>query len=616
MKQVQGTIPNPNPLQAQNKGGRNDLKLFIYGEIDNTEKKGYTGEMDVKNVLDTLQPLEPIEIHINSIGGSVAVGIGIYNMLKAWKGKKTVFIDGWACSIASVIAMSGDEIVIADNSLIMIHSPSMALQGNAEEMRKTAQTLDTVETTLLNAYNQRTKQPIEKLAEWLSAETWFTAEDCIKYGFADRIGSAIDSRMVAKLDQVTIEKMNVPKAVLEKINAKEQPMNKRDLQQAIADVRSQHEGLNDNEIMQKHVGFDLLLSKLTEVEAQEKQTKISAKAQEKGVKDFMTQAKQNDKIKILAKSDKFEPINKVENEPILSLGKIVKGAILGDWSGAENEHTIYNANTTTAGVLVPESLSAQVIEAARAESALSKAGVLTVNMQTPTVTIAKETNVPTAAFKTEGDPITVSDITFSPIELKAKTITSMVNLSQELLQDAQNIESLIASSLAKSLALAIDKAGLTADGVAPNPLGLENVVGLSKTTLTAPITNTVSISRAVQAIKEKNFNPTTTIYSAGTEGIIDRLVNPTTQEPIKHFASFENLNKVVSNQVTDEILVGDFKHLLMGIYKNITLDFSTTDADSWNNYGASFRVVARVDFAVTNKDAFVMIDGVTEAPEA
>jgi HK97 family phage major capsid protein/ATP-dependent Clp endopeptidase proteolytic subunit ClpP len=614
MKQVQGTIPNPNPLQAQNKGGRNDLKLFIYGEIDNTEKKGYTGEMDVKNVLDTLQPLEPLDIHINSIGGSVAVGIGIYNMLKAWKGKKTVFIDGWACSIASVIAMSGDEIVIADNGLMMIHKPLMALQGNASEMRKTANTLDTVETTLLNAYHQRTKQPLEKLSVWLDTETWFSAEDCIKYGFADRIGSAIDSRMVAKLDPATIEKMNVPKAVLEKINAKEQPMNKRDLQQAIADVRSQHEGLNDNEIMQKHVGFDLLLNKLHEQEQQEQQTKISAKAQTKEVKNFMTQAKQNDKIKILAKSDKFEPINKVENEPALSLGKIVKGAILGDWSGAESERTIYNANTTSAGILVPESLSATVIEAVRAESALNRAGALTVPMATSTVVIGKEVEVPTAHFKNAYDPITASNINFEGIELKAKTITAMVNLDQETLTDAQNIESLIASSLAKSLALAIDKAGIAGDGILPNPLGIENVVGLATTTLTAPITNTVAVSKAVQAIKEKNFNPTTAIYSATTEGIVDRLTNAVTGEPIKHFESYNALNKIVSNQLSDEVLVGDFKHLLMGIYKNITLDFSTTDADSWNNYGASFRVVARVDFAVTNKDAFVMIDGVTEAP--
>ena len=214
------------------------MKLFIYGEIDNNEKKGYTGEMDVKNVLDNLQPLEPLDIHINSIGGSVAVGIGIYNMLKAWKGKKTVFIDGWAASIASVIAMVGDEIVMNDNSLIMIHAPHMGLQGSALEMRKAAETLDTVEATLLNAYTQRTGQPIEKIAAWVQAETWFTAEDCIKYGFADRIGSAIDSRMVAKLDPATIEKMNVPKAVLEKINAKEQPMNKRDLQQAIGTVKA------------------------------------------------------------------------------------------------------------------------------------------------------------------------------------------------------------------------------------------------------------------------------------------------------------------------------------------------------------------------------------------
>ena len=614
MKQVQGTIPNPNPLQTQNKGGRNDLKLFIYGEIDNTEKKGYTGEMDVKNVLDNLQPLEPLEIRINSVGGSVAVGIGIYNMLKAWKGKKTVFIDGWACSIASVIAMSGDEIVIADNGLMMIHKPLMALQGNASEMRKTAQTLDTVEATLLNAYNQRTKQPLEKISAWLETETWFTAEDCIRYGFADRIGSAIDSRMVAKLEPEALEKMNVPKEILNKLKEKEiDHLNKRDLQQAIADVRSQYEGLNDVEIMQKHVGFDLLLNKLTEAEAQEKQTKISAKAQTKEVKNFMEQSKMNDKIKILAKSDKFEPINKVENEPALSLGKIVKGAILGDWNGAENEHTIYNANTTTAGVLVPESLSATVIEAVRNESALNRAGALTVPMATSTVVIGKEVEVPTAHFKNAYDPITASNVNFEGIELKAKTITAMVNLDQETLQDAQNIESLIASSLAKSLALAIDNAGLKGNGILPNPLGIENVVGLSKTTLTGAISSTVAVSKAVQVIKEKNFNPTTAIYSATTEGIIDRLVNPTTQEPIKHFASFENLNKVVSNQVTDEILVGDFKHLLMGIYKNISLDFSSTDADSWNNYGASFRVVARVDFAVTNKDAFVMIDGVTEA---
>ena len=614
MKQVQGTIPNPNPLQTQNKGGRNDLKLFIYGEIDNTDKKGYTGEMDVKNVLDKLQPLEPLDIHINSIGGSVAVGIGIYNMLKAWKGKKTVFIDGWACSVSSVISCVGDEIIVAENSLLMIHKPLLGLQANATDLRKAAETLDIVETTLLNAYHQRTKQPLEKISAWLEAETWFTAEDCIKYGFADRIGSAIDSRMVAKLEPEALEKMNVPKEILNKLKEKEiDHLNKRDLQQAIADVRNRYEGLNDVEIMQKHVGFDLLLNKLTEAEAQEKQTKISAKAQEKGVKDFMTQAKQNDKIKILARTDKFEPINKVENEPIYSLGRIVRGAILGDWSGAESERTIYNANTTSAGILVPESLSATVIEAVRNESALNRAGALTVPMATSTVVIGKEVEVPTAHFKNAYDPITASNINFEGVQLKAKTVTALVNLDMETLQDAQNIESLIASSLSKSLALAIDNAGLKGDGILPNPLGIENVVGLSKTTLTGPITNTVAVSKAVQAIKEKNFNPDTAIYSATTSGVIDRLTNAITGDPIKHFESYNALNKVVSNQLTDEILVGDFKHLLMGIYKNITLDFSTTDSESWNNYGASFRVVARVDFAVTNKDAFVMIDGVTEA---
>ena len=356
------------------------MEIFIYGEIDNSAKKGAVGDVDIKNQLDKLQPNEPLEVHINSIGGVVSVGISIYNLLKKWEGKKTVIIDGWACSIASVVAMAGDEIIIADNGLMMIHKPLLGLQGNASAMRKAAQTLDTVEATFINAYTQKTGQPVEKIAAWLESETWFTATECVNLGFADRI-ERNHLRAVARLSDELIAKLNVPENLLEITREKEPTaMNTRDLQQAIAEVRSQYEGMNDVEIMKNHAGFDLLLNKLHEQETKETQIKNEAQTQKREeAKNFMENEKMNDTIRILAKTERFEALHASENEPVLSLGKIVKGAILGDWTNAADEQKIYAANTTTAGILVPESLSAQVIEAARNESALSKAGVLTVS---------------------------------------------------------------------------------------------------------------------------------------------------------------------------------------------------------------------------------------------
>lgn len=103
--------------------------LFFYGDIvsETWQSEWYEDDMapgDVKEFLDQLDGTENINIHINSGGGSVFGGIAIYNMLRRNNAHKTVYVDGLAASIASVIMMAGDEIVMPKNATVMIHKPS------------------------------------------------------------------------------------------------------------------------------------------------------------------------------------------------------------------------------------------------------------------------------------------------------------------------------------------------------------------------------------------------------------------------------------------------------------------------------------------------------------
>lgn len=133
-----------------------------------------------------------LDIYINSPGGSVMDGQAIYSQLKRHKASKTVHIDGIAASIASVIAMAGDEVVMPNNALIMIHRASGSTWGNASDMRKTADDLDRVDGTIIAAYQAKTGRDPEELIELMDDETWMTAQEAVALGFADRISDAIE----------------------------------------------------------------------------------------------------------------------------------------------------------------------------------------------------------------------------------------------------------------------------------------------------------------------------------------------------------------------------------------------------------------------------------------
>lgn len=173
------------------------LDMYIYGNVEGDyfdwrtwEKvESETSANHFRNELAKYPDVKQINIYINSYGGSVFEGTAIYSQLRRHPAQKTVYVDGFACSVASVIAMAGDKVIMPKNTMMMIHNMWNTVVGNATQLRKAADDLDVIMEGNRQAYLQKSNGKIteEKLIELLEAETWLTADQCIEYGFADEL---------------------------------------------------------------------------------------------------------------------------------------------------------------------------------------------------------------------------------------------------------------------------------------------------------------------------------------------------------------------------------------------------------------------------------------------
>lgn len=173
----------------------NDKKatLSIYGDI--TSYPIVNSDVSAFNLTKELDELDVdfIDVYINSYGGEVAEGLAIYNALKRHKAKVTTYVDGFACSIASVIAMAGDERIMYPTSLLMIHNCWTMAVGNADELRKSADDLDKIMTASINAYMDNINISEDELKELLANETFLNADDALEKGFITSIGEVVEN---------------------------------------------------------------------------------------------------------------------------------------------------------------------------------------------------------------------------------------------------------------------------------------------------------------------------------------------------------------------------------------------------------------------------------------
>ena len=194
------------------------LEILIYGDITSWE----WDESDVSsyNLAQVIGKSDAGRIHvkINSYGGEVSEGLAIYNSLKNHPAYVETVCDGFACSAASIVFMAGDDRVMNDASLMMIHHAWTYARGNAQDLRKAAEDLEKISNTAAEAYRRVMAIDEEKLQELLENESWITPQEAFTYGFATAVegegeaGQPLYSVRKKVFEQLTAEKQ-IPSAV-------------------------------------------------------------------------------------------------------------------------------------------------------------------------------------------------------------------------------------------------------------------------------------------------------------------------------------------------------------------------------------------------------------------
>ncbi|EME3580395.1 Clp protease ClpP [Enterococcus faecium] len=203
--------------ECKQSANQNEADVFIFGEIvsfkwDDTDTTAASFQKDLKELGEVSQ----INLHINSPGGSVFEGIAIGNMLRQHKARVVAHVDALAASIASVIVASCDEVIMPENSMLMIHNPWTISMGNAKELRKQADDLDKIAESSVVTYLAKAGEKLTegKIKQIMDEETWMSAQEAYNYGLCDVVESA--NQVAASISQKLFETyQKVPEKLLD-----------------------------------------------------------------------------------------------------------------------------------------------------------------------------------------------------------------------------------------------------------------------------------------------------------------------------------------------------------------------------------------------------------------
>lgn len=209
------TIRALTPVASAAAGAQSAAEILIYGPIGANwwDEESVTAGSFIKE-LNAIKA-EQITVRVNSTGGAVTDGIAIHNALKRHEAKITVVVDALAASIASLIAMAGDDVQIAENAAFMVHAPWTYAGGNSAELRKTADMLDTWADAMSTSYAAKTKKTKPEMLALLTDgdDHWYTAEQAVEMGFANSVvaGDPMAASMARAMDLSKFR--NVPAAL-------------------------------------------------------------------------------------------------------------------------------------------------------------------------------------------------------------------------------------------------------------------------------------------------------------------------------------------------------------------------------------------------------------------
>ncbi len=174
------------PLNVVRAEGSSDVTLYLYDVID---KYWGISAMSVADAMVNVQDTDTVHLRINSPGGDVFEAQTIAAIISQHPGKTVAHIDGLAASAATFLSAAADEVEISDGGFYMIHNGWTIALGDKRVMTDTATLLDKVDASIVNAYAKRAKADVDQLKQWMDDETWFTAQEAVDHGFADRLAA-------------------------------------------------------------------------------------------------------------------------------------------------------------------------------------------------------------------------------------------------------------------------------------------------------------------------------------------------------------------------------------------------------------------------------------------
>lgn len=302
----------------------------------------------------------------------------------------------------------------------------------------------------------------------------------------------------------------------------------------------------------------------------------------------------------------------------LDLGKFVRGAITGVWDGAEPERR--SMTSSTGGVVIPQVLSAEVLDTARNVSFFTSAGCPIVELPHGNLTIARVKKDPKFKFYDELAAATESNMELDGVELKAKTARGFCYVSRELVESAQNLHGVLVNAFAGAIAEMIDSAGLygqydstgaSFDMAAPS--GIMNDVGIS--VISATNTYYTDYIKAIGAVRRKNGVPDTIGYNAAGEEALN-LVCDANSRPIPMPQAIDDMNKIVTNSFKEDsetgsdAIVMDKNAVIVGIQNNIRVRMTDQSDYCIQHNAVCFDVIAMIDVAVVRPDHICKITGI------
>jgi ATP-dependent Clp endopeptidase proteolytic subunit ClpP len=203
---------------------KNVADIYLYDEIASWGISANDFRKEFNEIV-----AEKVVLHVNSPGGGVFEGLAIYNLLSQSDKTIVVQIEGLAASIASLISMAGEKIIMAENSMLMLHNPLMRITGDSNRLKRSAELMDEVKKQLVDIYSERSGLEKTEIESMMDAETWMTAKTAKKKGFCDEVSKALKIAAFADIDKFEFHNQAIFETLKSKMRSKGEKMDLKTL---------------------------------------------------------------------------------------------------------------------------------------------------------------------------------------------------------------------------------------------------------------------------------------------------------------------------------------------------------------------------------------------------